>query len=240
MRAPLRSAQLLVAADPAAAAHTAALVIATTAAQAIAQRGRAALAFSGGSTPDLMFRALASTEDLPVKVDWSKVVVAQVDERWAPDSDPARNSLQLTTLLAEPLGLSSEQLRLIRVGPAADGPDDIEAAALDYARQLYEIGSFDLVHLGLGDDGHTASLVPGDAVLAVDDTMTSTTQPYRGHRRVTLTFPVLQAARSLLWLVTGPSKANALPRLLAGDESIPAGRLAPGVVVCDRAALLGQ
>jgi len=94
------------------------------------------------------------------------------------------------------------------------------------------------VHLGLGPDGHTASLVPGDPVLEVTDALVAVTQPYQGHRRMTLTYPALARADQLLWLVTGADKREPLAKLLAGDESIPAGRVvaARSVVMADQAA----
>jgi 6-phosphogluconolactonase/glucosamine-6-phosphate isomerase/deaminase len=96
----------------------------------------------------------------------------------------------------------------------------------------------DLVHLGLGEDGHTASLVPGDPVLDVRDRSVAATEEYKGHRRVTLTYPVLAAARRILWLATGEGKAEMVARLMAGDESVPAGSVpsARALLVVDEAA----
>jgi 6-phosphogluconolactonase len=96
----------------------------------------------------------------------------------------------------------------------------------------------DLVHLGLGADGHTASLVPGDAALDVLDAEVALTAPYRGRRRMTLTFPVVDMARSVLWVVTGADKAAMLERLCKGDRSIPAGcvRQDRALLIADRAA----
>ena len=116
---------------------------------------------------------------------------------------------------------------------------ELEAAAAAYAAGVPE--RIDLVHLGLGDDGHTAALVPGDPVLEVDDRLVALTGEYRGRRRMTLTYPALARAEQLLWLVTGADKADPLARLLAGDRSIPAGRVTAGrsLVVADRAAAGG-
>lgn len=190
----------------------------------IAERGAFALAVSGGRTPWVMFAALAR-EDVP----WSEVAIYQVDERIAPDGDPDRN---LTHLRQSLPGAGLE--RLVPM-PVTD--PDVEAAAAAYAKRLPE--RLDLVHLGLGDDGHTASLVPGDPVLGVTDRDVALTGEYMGRRRMTLTYPVLERAEEVLWLVTGAEKAGPLARLLAGDESIPAGRVraARALVLADSAAM---
>jgi 6-phosphogluconolactonase/glucosamine-6-phosphate isomerase/deaminase len=117
--------------------------------------------------------------------------------------------------------------------------DDLEAAAASYARSLPT--SFDLVHLGLGPDGHTASLVPGDPVLEVVDRDVAVTDVYQGRRRMTLTYPTLDRARQVLWLVTGNDKVDAMRRLQSGDRSIPAARVqaVSQLVIADEAAAGG-
>ena len=218
--------------DAAAAARRAAAVIAEDARRAIAARGRFVMAVSGGHTPWLMLRDLA-TEDVP----WSGIHVVQVDERIAPAGDPDRNLTRLRESLLAHAPLAPEQIHAMPVEAA-----DLEEAARSYARTLEGICGappvLDLAHLGLGPDGHTASLVPGDPVLAVEDRDVALTGVYMGRRRMTLTYPVLDRARRVLWLVTGSEKAAMLPRLLSGDTSIPAGRVAPGnaLVLADRAA----
>lgn len=184
------------------------------------------LAVSGGHTPLAMFAALED-EGMP----WEGTAIYQVDERVAPVGDPDRN---LTHLLASlPAGART------RVHPMPVEAGDLGEAAAAYAASLPE--RFDLVHLGLGADGHTASLVPGDPVLEVADRDVALTGPYRGRPRMTLTYPALARASALLWLVAGKDKAEALRSMLAGDPSIPAGRVAAerSVVVADAAAAGG-
>ena len=210
------------------AARHAAEVVAETVRSAVEERGAFALAVSGGRSPSRMFAELA-TRDLP----WKQAGIWQVDERVAPDGHSDRN---LTDLLEE---LPPEARGVVRPMPVTD--DDLEAAADRYAASLPE--RFDLVHLGLGDDGHTASLVPGDVVLEVLDRDVAVTAEYRGRRRMTFTYPLLDRQPLVLWLVTGEDKAAVLPRVLAAEPSIPAGRIrsARQLVVADRAAaaLLG-
>lgn len=219
-------------ADAEAAARRAAVVIAADARAAVAARGRFVMAVSGGHTPWVMLRDLA-TEDVP----WSGVHVVQVDERVAPAGDPDRNLTHLRESLLAHAPLPPDQIRAMPVESA-----DLEAAATTYAGVLEGIAGappvLDLAHLGLGPDGHTASLVPGDPVLAVTDRDVGLTGVYMGRRRMTLTYPVLNRARRVLWLVTGSEKMTMLPRLLSGDPSIPAGRVARAnaFVLADRAA----
>jgi 6-phosphogluconolactonase len=219
--------------DPESVARRGAGLIAAEAREIVSVRGRFSVAVSGGTTPWQMLRALADEE-----VPWGGVHVLQVDERVAPDGDPDRNLTHLRESLLERDLLPPEQLHAMPVGDA-----DLEAAAARYARTLEEVAGappvLDLVHLGLGPDGHTASLVPGDAVLEVRDVDVALTgQLYQGRRRMTVTYPLLDRARRLLWLVTGSSKVEMLKRLCDGDASIPAGRVAQGnaVVLADRAA----
>lgn len=208
--------------DERAAAERGAEVIAAAAAEAVAERGRFTMAVSGGRNPWTMFGALYG------RMPWEKVTIFQVDERVAPDGDDDRNLTHL--------------LRSLTPGGAADvrampvTAPDLEAAAASYAAALPEV--FDLVHLGLGPDGHTASLIPGDPVLDVTDRDVAVTGEYQGRRRMTLTYPPLDRARRILWLITGEDKVDALRRLREGDESIPAGRVstANALVVADAAA----
>ena len=213
--------ELEVLADPDSVAARGAAFVAEVAREAIGARGGFAFAVSGGRTPWAMFEVLAG-EDLP----WGDVGIWQVDERIAPDGDPDRNLTGLEPLL--PPGGTLHPM------PVTD--PDLDAAASRYAASLPSV--FDLVHLGMGDDGHTASLVPGDPGLEVTDRDVAVTGEYRGRRRMTLTFPPLARARRVLWLVTGRDKAAMLPGLLRGDPSIPAGRVAAAaqLVVADASA----
>jgi 6-phosphogluconolactonase len=214
--------ELEVAADDDAVARHGAAYVAARARATVAEHGRFTFAVSGGHTPWAMFAALAK-EDMP----WTDVELFQVDERVAPDGDPDRN----LTHLQQSIGDAPARVHAMPVTEA-----DLDVAAAAYGAALPQ--RFDLVHLGLGPDGHTASLVPGDPVLAVDDRLVALTQSYQGHRRMTLTYPALARADQLLWLVTGADKRAPLARLLAGDESIPAGRVQAGrsLVLADRAA----
>jgi 6-phosphogluconolactonase len=206
-------------ADAGAVAREAARVIAAEARAAVASRGRFVLALSGGRTPWQMLRVLAG-EDVP----WADVHVIQVDERIAHAGDPARNLSHLRAGLLDHVPLPPGQVYAMPV----EEPD-VAAAASSYAHTLERLAGkppvLDLVHLGLGPDGHTASLVPGDPALDATDRDVAVTGVYMGHRRMTLTYPILDRARRILWLVTGADKSTMLARLLAADTSIPAGRL---------------
>jgi 6-phosphogluconolactonase len=219
-------------ADADAAASRAAAIIAQDARAAVAERGRFIMAVSGGHTPWVMLRALAK-EDVP----WAGVHVFQVDERVAPDGDPDRNLTHLHESLLENAPITREQIHAMPV----EMPD-LEAAVRQYERTLTGItgipAMLDLAHLGLGPDGHTASLVPGDPVLNVTDSDVALTGVYMGRRRMTLTYPILDRSRKILWLVTGGEKVEMLPRLRSGDTTIPAGRVnrERALILADRAA----
>jgi len=216
-------------------AEAAARLVAGEARAAVAERGRFTFAVSGGSTPRRMLRFL-SGEDLP----WKAIHVFQVDERVAPDGDTDRNLTHLREALLSRVDLPAANLHVMPVGR-----EDLVGAAAAYAHDLATTtggeGVLDLVHLGLGTDGHTASLVPGDLALAVKDADVAVTGAYAGRRRMTLTYPALDRARRILWVVTGAGKAPVLPRLAAGDPTIPAGRVRAdrAVILADAAAAAG-
>lgn len=219
-------------ADSESVAREAAKLIAEKARAAVATRGRFVMAVSGGKTPWIMLRDLAH-EDVP----WNAVHVVQVDERIAPAGDPDRNLTHLRESLLRNAPLHPEQIHEMPVNAP-----NLEAACMRYALTLERIAgsppTLDLVHLGLGPDGHTASLVPGDQVLDVKNEDVALTGIYQGRQRMTLTYPVIDRSRFVLWLVTGSEKAPMLPRLLAADVSIPAGRVRAddGLILADRAA----
>jgi 6-phosphogluconolactonase len=212
-------------ADEKSAARRAAELIATAGASAVAERNMFSLAMSGGRSPWAMLAMLGEDEAMP----WGETELFQVDERIASPGSEERN---LTHMV---LGLSMDHQATLRPMPVTQR--DLDAAAREYERTLPE--PLDCVHLGLGPDGHTASLVPGDPVLGVDNRRVALTETaYQGHRRMTLTYPALNEATQIVWLVTGPGKEDALAKLLAGDGSIPAGRVenAAMTVVADEAA----
>jgi 6-phosphogluconolactonase len=218
--------------DADAVALEAAKLIAKAAQEAVAARGRFVMAVSGGKTPWIMLRDLAQQE-----VPWKDVHVVQVDERVAPEGDPDRNLTHLRESLLEHAPLRPEQIHAMPVNS-----QDLEAACAQYAQTLKTLAGsppvLDLVHLGLGPDGHTASLVPGDPVRDVKDADVALTGIYQKRRRMTLTYPIINRARRVLWLVTGSEKTGMFTRLQAGDLSIPAGHVASdyAVVLADRAA----
>jgi 6-phosphogluconolactonase len=214
------------------AAKKAAAFIADLGRKSVNQRGQFLLAVSGGKTPAKMFEMLA-TESMP----WSRIHIIQVDERIAPLGDADRNLTSLKEHLLTHVSLMPQQ-----VFPMPVNAKSLAAAAQEYAHVLRRLGGsppvFDLIHLGLGPDGHTASLVPGDPVLDVQDLDVAITGVYQHHRRMTLTYPFINRSRHILWLVTGAEKAQMFARLCGGDSSIPAGRIKRenAIVFADKSA----
>ena len=197
---------------------------------AIRRHSTASVAFSGGVTPWLMLTALARHP-----LEWEHIHIFQVDERAVPEGDDARSLTHLRTSLLDAIEIPPDHVHAIPIA------DELDGTARHYSETLHEFApdGLDVVHLGLGDDGHTASLAPGDAVLGVTDRMVGVTGEFRGVRRVTLTYPALAAARCVVWLVDGEGKAEMLRRLVAGDDTIPAARVPQdrAVVFCDEAAV---
>jgi len=219
-------------ADDESAARRAAAIIAEEAWASTAARGKFILAVSGGHTPWVMLRQLAN-ERLP----WRAIRIVQVDERVAPSGHPDRNLTHIRESLLDRAPLQSEQIHAMPVESS-----ELESAAAHYAESLLEIAGappvLDLVHLGLGPDGHTASLIPGDPVLETENQDVALTGTYQGRRRMTLTYPILNRARRILWVATGSEKAEMVKRLLEGDPSIPAGLVSRdhATLVADSAA----
>ncbi len=207
-------------------------LIVARASEAIVERGQFTLALSGGSTPWIMLGKLAEHE-LP----WDRVKVFQVDERIAADGDAERNLLHIRTEFADRIALPAENLFAMPVVS-----DDLEQAASRYQETLTELAGdppvLDMIHLGLGGDGHTASLVPGDPVINESERDVAITDVYSGRRRMTLTYSIINRARHILWLVTGEGKADMLSRLIQGDSEIPAGRVnqSNATIISDAAA----
>lgn len=225
--------RLELAGDPVALAELAADRVGELAGRAVAQRGRCILAVSGGATPAAMFEALAGRH-LP----WSSIHVFQVDERVAPDGHPDRNLTSLRAHLVRPGSLPAGNLHAMPVTSP-----DLEEAASRYGEALQAAcgghgGTLDLVHLGLGADGHTASWPPGDPVADETDHDVVVVGPYRGRVRMTLTPGAVNRAERILWLVAGAHKADVLARLVAGDPTLPAARVRQdrAVVLADKAA----
>lgn len=193
------------------AARLGAQICARHIAAAVAGRGVACIALSGGHTPQTMLQLLGQ-QDLP----WNSVHVFQVDERVCPMESRDRN-----------FGIIAANLAPGHLHPMP--VDDTDGGPARYAIELARFGGsppvLDLVHLGLGADGHTASLVPGDPVLDVADRDVAWTAPYQGYRRMTLTYPTLDRARFAFFLVTGVEKRAALAGLLAADAALPASHI---------------
>lgn len=200
-------------------AKEAAIYIADRIRENVSRKGSFTMAISGGRTPWEMIKELAK-EDL----HWEKVFLFQVDERIAPDAHPDRNLTQLFKAIE-----GTKLVLRLNIFPMRVTADNLNEACEEYAdhiTRLTENGKFDLIHLGLGTDGHTASLVPGDAVLAVQDkTVAITGDTYQGRHRMTLTYPLINQAAKILWVITGAEKAEMLNRLLHQDPLIPAGKI---------------
>jgi 6-phosphogluconolactonase len=213
--------------DADAVAQRAAEIIAAEARDSVSTRGRFIIAFSGGRTPAAMLRALADRE-----MPWRQTFIFQVDERVVPEGDPERNLILLRQNLLDRVPLPKDHVYAMAVEES-----DLDSAARLYMRSLGQVAgmptTLDCVLLGLGKDGHTASLVPGDPVLDVTEVDVATTRVYEGTRRMTLTFPILNRARRIVWMVVGRDKVDALARLRVADPTIPAGRVRQ-----DRAILL--
>jgi 6-phosphogluconolactonase len=181
--------------------------------------GAYTLGLSGGRTPRLMFQALA---DLPMP--WGRVHIFQVDERVAPAGDEDRNFTYLSKCLLELVAIPSEN-----VHPMPVERGDLASACLRYEDELQRVtdgAPLDLLQLGLGDDGHTASLPPDEPILDITDRGVWYVEQFNGRPRMSMTYPLINRAERILWLAVGSAKAEMCRRLVASDRSIPAGRVA--------------
>lgn len=200
-------------------AEAAALHIAQAARKAIFDHGRFTLAISGGRTPWQMLKCLAQE-----KMSWEKIFIFQVDERVAPDGHEDRNLTQLFKSLD-----GSGIMTRINVFHMPVTAENLEHACEDYAKVIEEItvsGQLDMIHLGMGTDGHTASLVPGDSICLIENQdVALTSAPYQGRIRMSLTYPLINRAKEILWVITGNEKREMFERFLSKDQDIPAGKI---------------
>jgi 6-phosphogluconolactonase len=184
----------------------------------LAERDTFTLALSGGRGPHRLFEALARE-----RVPWQRVHLFQVDERAAPADSPERNFRAIRELLIERVPIPDAN-----VHPMPVEQEGLEGAARDYASTLAQVLGpelvLDLVHLGLGEDGHTASLFPGDPA-SESGAPVIVSREHQGFRRLSLNYPLLSGARQRLWFVTGAAKSEVLLRAMDGDVGIPAGRI---------------
>jgi 6-phosphogluconolactonase len=226
--------RLTIAATANEAAEAAARFLGAQIAEAVANRGRCTLALSGGRTPWSALERLVL-----LNPPWQALEVFQVDERVVGDQDARRNAGRLRSILIGNTRLASAHFHAMPVDPPLD------SAARRYQAELADLAGappvLDVVQLGLGVDGHTASLVPGDPLCEVTDQEVGVSGLYDGTLRLSLTFPAINRARAVLWLVTGAEKRPSLARLLAEDRSIPAARVsrARATLIADRAAAPG-
>lgn len=220
--------------DNTALAARASELVAERLAKAVTDRGRATLAVSGGNTPAAFLAQLAQKD-----LRWEAIHVFQVDERVAPPGDPERNLTGLQAAFLDRVPMPPGN-----VHPMPVNDPDLEAAAAAYADEIRKVagpeGRLDVVHLGLGDDGHAASWPPGDPVIdAASDV--ALVGPFNGRVRMTLTPLAVNRAGWIVWLIAGAAKAAVLPRLLAGDQALPAShvRRTDAIVLADADAAAG-
>ena len=221
--------------DANAVAKAAAKLIAADARAAIAARGIFTFAVSGGKTPWVMLRELAS-EELP----WEKIHLFQIDERLAPEGDKDRNLTHLLESFAgAPIPPENIHPMPVNAADSAEGAKEYEQTLESYCGIP---AMLDLAHLGPGPDGHTASLIPGAPVLGVHDLDVALTGLYQGRNRMTLTYPMLNRSRKILWLATGAEKAPMIERLKHGDPTIPGGLIKQenAILLADSAAVTGS
>lgn len=229
--------RLIVAADAEQVAARAADWLASRTRAAVEARGRATLAFSGGRTPWRSLERFAE-QALP----WARMWITQVDERVVGRDDPRRNLRELERILLAPGRLAADRLLALPVealiAAATDAARTAVLSAHERHLRAHGFDTADIVQLGLGADGHTASLLPGDPLLEVDDAAVGLSREHEGARRLTLTLPVLARARARLWIVTGADKSGRVAELWEGRGDGPALRLPreQATIICDAAA----
>jgi 6-phosphogluconolactonase len=218
--------EIILCADAAALARHGAEHFVANAAQAIAQTGRFAVALSGGSTPAALY-ALLSTDEFRARVDWSRVHLFWGDERCVPPEHPDSNFRMTRENLLDHVSLPPENIHRM--------PGDLEpAAAADaYEAELKKffgagLPRFDLIFLGLGEDGHTASLFPGSAALELSERLVAAVyvEKLRSHR-LTLTLAAINAAAEIVFLIAGASKTAIVREIFSGAARYPAARVEP-------------
>ena len=186
----------------------------------VAERTPSSIALSGGSTAQQCYEAAAALE-----VDWSETTFWFGDERFVPVADTDSNEG-----MARDAWL--DQVRARSIESMTDAGPTVEDAAQNYDARLRAVGGVDLMHLGLGPDGHTASLFPGSDTLAITDRwVISAGDELHPHPRMTVTYPAIAASRLVVVTVAGAEKRNALARVRAGDRSAPAARIEAEEVV---------
>ena len=186
----------------------------------IAERNPSSMALSGGSTARQCYEAAAAME-----VDWSETTFWFGDERFVPVADPDSNEGMARAAWLD-------QVRAASVASMSDAGPTVEQAAENYDAQLRAAGGVDLMHLGLGPDGHTASLFPDSRSLDVNDRwVISAGDELHPHPRMTVTYPAIAASRLVVVTVAGAEKRDALARVRAGDRSAPAARIEADEVI---------
>ena len=237
---PSLAGRLIIADDPHSLAVSAAEWFAKTVS---ATAGAVRISLSGGSTPKELYTLLRG-DAFRVQLPWGRTEFFWGDERFVPHDDPASNyHMAMETLLSH-VPVPAEHVHPVSVnGTASECAAKYEALLkrvygaeqLDPAHPL-----FDIMLLGLGADGHTASLIPGQPVLDEHDRWVAAVAEARPETRITLTYPAIESSAAIAFLVTGAEKANAVRLARAGDPSIPAGRIRTNAEVIwflDRAAL---
>jgi 6-phosphogluconolactonase len=189
---------------------------------AVRQRGRFMLALTGGSTPEKTYALLAQPERVR-QIDWSRTFLFWGDERYVPHDDPRSNYNMAKRSLLKPAAIAAE--RTFPIPTDTDSPATAATAYTDTLRKVFggELPRFDLLLLGMGDDGHIASLFPGKPTLHENKAWATWSPPGvlpPPVDRVTLTFPVLNAARQVMFMVAGAAKARTLSEVLKGPTTV--------------------